>query len=235
MPQTYHNTTAKTPSIAEKKKILILCIQPNNKGVSMNIIITFMLITAALLFNVKTAGAVENTTDHTAIFAGGCFWCMESDFEKKNGVMEVVSGYIGGKKNNPTYKEVSAGKTGHYEAVRITFDPHKISYTELLDLFWKNIDPTDDSGQFCDKGDQYRSAIFYLDESQKQEAEHSKKELNNSGRLPSRVVTPILAATTFYPAEEYHQDYYRKNPVRYNFYRLSCGRDKRLKALHGIK
>ncbi len=164
-----------------------------------------------------------------AIFAGGCFWCMEPPFEKLDGVHAVVSGYIGGDKVNPSYQDVSAGMTGHAEAVEITYDPTKVSYNQLLDVFWMNIDPTDARGQFVDRGSQYRSAIFYLNAEQKQQAETSREQLEKSDRFDSPIVTDIVAATSFYPAEDYHQDYYKKSPVRYKLYRYNSGRDQFLK------
>lgn len=168
-----------------------------------------------------------------AMLAGGCFWCMESDFEKLDGVFGVVSGYTGGRTESPTYRQVSGGGTGHYEAVIVEFDPDVLSYRDILDHFWRNVDPLDAGGQFCDKGPQYRSAIFWLDEVQKEEAEASLRELEESGRLTGRIVTPVLPPAVFWTAEDYHQDYYRKNPVRYRFYRFGCGRDSRLDALWG--
>jgi peptide methionine sulfoxide reductase msrA/msrB len=165
-----------------------------------------------------------------ATFAGGCFWCTESDFEKVDGVVEAISGYIGGLKADPTYEEVSAGGTGHAEAVQILYDPSKITYRQLLDVFWRHIDPTDPGGQFVDRGSQYRSAIFYHSDQQKREAEASKQELERSGRFDKPIVTEIAAATQFYPAEDYHQDYYRNNPVRYRYYRYGSGRDQFLKS-----
>jgi methionine-S-sulfoxide reductase len=161
-----------------------------------------------------------------AIFAGGCFWCMEPPFEKLAGVTAVISGYTGGQKANPTYEEVSAGGSGHVEAIKIHFDPRQVSYMQLLQVFWRNIDPTDAGGQFVDRGEQYRSAIFYLDAEQQRLAEESKRKLEDSGRFARPIVTAILPATPFYPAEEYHQDYYRKNPLRYKFYRHNSGRDR---------
>jgi peptide methionine sulfoxide reductase msrA/msrB len=166
-----------------------------------------------------------------ATFAGGCFWCMEHPFDELEGVKEVISGYTGGEKENPTYKEVCMGGTGHLEAVQITFDPSKITYAELLDVFWKQIDPTDPTGQFVDKGSQYLSAIFYHGEKQKELAEKSKKELNNSGRFDEPIVTEIREAMKFYKAEDYHQDYYKKCPVRYKLYKAGSGRDKYLKKI----
>jgi len=166
-----------------------------------------------------------------ATFAGGCFWCMESPFEKLEGVKEVISGYTGGQKENPTYKEVSAGETGHLEAIQIIYDPSKITYAELLDVFWKQIDPTDPNGQFVDRGQQYRTAIFYHNEEQKKIAEKSKEELDKSGRYERPIVTQIVCASKFYRAEEYHQDYYKKNPIKYKFYRYNSGRDRHLKKM----
>ena len=168
-----------------------------------------------------------------ATFAGGCFWCMEPPFDKLDGVISTTSGYIGGKKLNPTYREVSDGDTGHAEAVEIVYDPAKISYEKLLDVFWHNIDPTVKDQQFCDHGSQYRSAIFYHGEQQKKAAETAKAELMKSEPFKGEIVTEVIVAGTFYPAEDYHQDYYIKNPVKYKFYRFNCGRDSRLKELWG--
>ena len=167
----------------------------------------------------------------TAIFAGGCFWCMESPFEKVPGVKDVVSGYTGGNKDNPTYEEVSSGTTGHVEAILITYDSNKVSYEQLLYIFWRQIDPTDSDGQFVDRGKQYRSVIFYQTKEQKALAEKSKMELDKSIRFEAPIVTEIISATKFYPAEDYHQDYYKKNPVRYNYYRYGSGRDQLLKKI----
>lgn len=161
-----------------------------------------------------------------ATFAGGCFWCMETPYEKLDGVKEVISGYTGGKKLNPTYEEVSSGGTGHLESIEVTFDPSVVSYEKLLDLFWRNIDPTDAGGQFVDRGGQYRSAIFYHSEDQKKSAEASKQKLARTGAFGKPIVTEILPATTFYRAEDYHQDYYKKNPIRYKLYRFNSGRDQ---------
>jgi peptide-methionine (S)-S-oxide reductase len=168
-----------------------------------------------------------------ATFAGGCFWCMEPPFDQLPGVVSTTSGYSGGQKKNPTYEEVSAGGTGHAEVVRIVYDPARIGYAELLKVFWTNIDPLDAKGQFCDKGDQYRSAIFYHDEDQKRLAEESKRGISGSGKPIGPIATRIEKAGEFYPAEEYHQDYYLKNPIRYKYYRFSCGRDRRLEQLWG--
>jgi len=168
-----------------------------------------------------------------ATFAGGCFWCMEPPFEKIPGVASVTSGYTGGQKVNPSYEEVSAGGTGHAESVDIVYDPAKVTYAQLLDVFWHNVDPTQGDGQFCDHGHQYRTAIFYHDAEQKRLAEESKEKVQ--AKLQKPVVTEIVAASRFYPAEEYHQDFYKKNPVRYYTYRAGCGRDRRLKDLWGAE
>ena len=168
-----------------------------------------------------------------ATFAGGCFWCMEPPFDKVPGVTATISGYTGGRKVNPTYQEVSSGTTGHAEAVQVVYDPKKVSYEKLLEVFWVNIDPTVKDRQFCDSGNQYRTAIFYHDEAQRKAAEASRAALEKSRPFREAIVTPIEMAGAFYPAEDYHQDYYRKNPVRYQLYRSGCGRDARLKQLWG--
>jgi peptide-methionine (S)-S-oxide reductase len=168
-----------------------------------------------------------------ALFAGGCFWCMEPAFDKLKGVKAVISGYTGGHKKNPTYEEVSSGATGHVEAIEITYDPAVISYSKLLDVFWHNIDPTVKDSQFCDVGAQYRTAIWYQNEEQRRLAEESKKAMEKSHRFKGHIHTEITQATQFYPAEDYHQKYYQKNPLRYKFYRHNCGRDQRLKELWG--
>jgi peptide-methionine (S)-S-oxide reductase len=168
-----------------------------------------------------------------ATFAGGCFWCMEPPFDKLPGVISTTSGYTGGKTKNPTYEEVSAGVTGHTEAVQVVYDPTKVSYEKLLDVFWHNIDPTVKDRQFCDIGTQYRTAIFVNDDKQRQLADASKAALEKSKPFKDAIVTPIVVATEFWPAEEYHQDYYVKNPVRYSYYRTGCGRDRRLAQLWG--
>lgn len=167
-----------------------------------------------------------------ATFAGGCFWCMEPPFDKLEGVISTTSGYTGGTKKNPTYEEVSSGGTGHAESVQVVWDPSKVSYAKLLDVFWHNVDPLTSNAQFCDHGEQYRTAIFFHDPEQKRLAEAARAEVQK--RFGDRqVVTEIVAASTFYPAEEYHQDYYEKNPIRYKLYRTSCGRDARLEDLWG--
>ena len=168
-----------------------------------------------------------------ATFAGGCFWCMEPPFDKLNGVVSTTSGYAGGRKAEPTYREVVAGGTGHAEAVQVLYDPKKITYAELLEVFWRNIDPTTPNRQFCDRGHQYRTAVFYHDPEQKRLAEESKKRIESSKKLKGPIVTEITEVGAFWPAEEYHQDYYKKNPTRYKYYRYRCGRDRRLNELWG--
>jgi peptide methionine sulfoxide reductase msrA/msrB len=175
----------------------------------------------------------DDSTLKVATFAGGCFWCTESDFEKLPGVVKVISGYTGGQKENPSYEEVSSGSTGHVEAVQVYYDPSKLTYTELLDTFWKHIDPTDSGGQFVDRGSQYRSVIFYHDEEQKKLAEKSKQDLGKSGKFDKPIATEIIKFTQFYEAEEYHQDYYKNNPLRYKYYRFGSGRDQYIKKVWG--
>lgn len=192
----------------------------------------FLLLAALLI--APWADAQKDQQDPsqaTAIFAGGCFWCMEPPYDKLKGVKETLSGYTGGHVKDPTYEQVTGGDTGHYEAVKITYDPNQVSYRKLLEIFWRNIDPLDGGGQFCDRGSSYRSAIFYLDEKQKQLAQASKEEIGE--RFEQPVVTEIMSAKEFYPAEDYHQNYYQKNPLRYKFYRSRCGRDNRLEELWG--
>ncbi|MGZ4979624.1 MAG: peptide-methionine (S)-S-oxide reductase MsrA [Methylobacter sp.] len=183
------------------------------------------------------SGTANTATDrnevHQATFAGGCFWCMVSAFDNLPGIVEVIAGYTGGHTENPTYEEVSAGGSGHVEAIQVLYDPTKISYTELLDVFWHNIDPTVSNRQFCDIGPEYRAEIFYHDAQQQHLAEQSKAELTQTKPFKEPIVTQITPASAFYPAEEYHQYYYRKNPLRYKYYRYTCGRDQRLKELWG--
>jgi peptide-methionine (S)-S-oxide reductase len=177
--------------------------------------------------------AVPSPSQAKATFAGGCFWCVEADFDKVAGVISTTSGYIGGMQVNPTYQQVSSGSTGHTEAVEIVYDPAKVSYEKLLDVFWRNHDPLTKNAQFCDHGSQYRPGIFYHDDEQRRLAEASKKTAQ--ARFKQPIQTEITQATTFYGAEDYHQDYYLKNPIRYKFYRLNCGRDRRLEELWGSK
>ena len=206
---------------------------------------TLRLGAASLLMGVLAACSQANTpaTDaatqsssgktETAIFAGGCFWCMEPPFDKLDGVISTTSGYTSGNKDNPTYEEVSSGTTGHTEGIKVVYDPSKVGYEKLLEVFWQNIDPVSTNGQFCDRGNQYRSGIYYINDEQKQLAEASKKKWSDSGRFSQPITAEVTAASTFYPAEEYHQDYYTKNPVRYKYYRYNCGRDDRLEAVWG--
>jgi len=189
----------------------------------------------ALAAWVPSAAEEPSGNRSVATFAGGCFWCMEPPFDKLEGVVSTTSGYTGGTVTNPTYKEVSAGGTGHAEAIQIVYDPSRVTYDRLLEVFWRNIDPTTADRQFCDRGTQYRSAIFYHDEAQRAAAEASKKALETSKPFEGPIVTEITEAGPFYEAEEYHQDYYKKNPIRYKYYRFSCGRDQRLDELWGTK
>lgn len=183
------------------------------------------LVLAAALAQTSAAQAAQAA----AVFAGGCFWCMEEPFDRLPGVVSTTSGYIGGRVANPTYRQVTTGTTGHVEAVRVVYDPSRVSYETLLDVFWRNVDPFDGGGQFCDRGSQYASAIFALDADQRRAAEASKQAV--AKRFGKPVATTIRAAATFYPAEDYHQNYYRTNALKYKFYRSRCGRDARLQAL----
>lgn len=175
------------------------------------------------------------TGSEMAVFAGGCFWCTESDFDKMPGVVDTVSGYIGGDAATADYAQVSSGQTEHIEAVAVFYDPDKTNFTKLVEAFWPTIDPVTANAQFCDRGPQYRSALFYANDEQKQILEASRQALADSGKLTKRIVTEILPQGEFYPAEDYHQDYYSKNPIRYNYYRTRCGRDSRLEELWGKK
>jgi peptide-methionine (S)-S-oxide reductase len=192
-------------------------------------------LVAALLFTVAAAQAPKAAPAGSAVatFAGGCFWCMEPPYDKLDGVISTTSGYMGGTVKNPTYAQVSSGITGHAEVVQVVYDPKKVSYEKLLDVFWKNIDPTVKDRQFCDIGTQYRTAIFVNSDEQRAAAEKSKATLATTKPFKDPIVTPVVAATEFWPAEDYHQDYYLKNPTRYNYYRTGCGRDARLKSLWG--
>jgi peptide-methionine (S)-S-oxide reductase len=181
----------------------------------------------------SAAGAGPAAGTATATFAGGCFWCMQPSYDKVPGVVSTAVGYTGGHLANPTYEQVSSGGTGHRESIEVVYDPSKVSYDKLLTIFWHNVDPTDNAGQFCDHGEQYRSAIFYHDEAQRRAAEASKKAIASSLRARDPIVTDILPASRFYPAEDYHQKYYQKSAYRYRFYRFNCGRDRRLSQLWG--
>jgi len=201
------------------------------KIVVMAVISTFLVSLTGCLQKVEKP--VNKINEEIATFAGGCFWCMEYPFESQEGVIDVVAGYTGGDLENPDYYEVSSGQTGHFEAVQITYDPNKIDYHKLLEIFWKNIDPTDDGGQFVDRGSQYRTAIFYHNERQKKQALASKKALEVSERFKKSIVTQILPFKVFYKAEKHHQDFYKKNPQRYKMYRSGSGRDDFLKRVRG--
>lgn len=192
-----------------------------------------ILLSLAAAASAQPVPATSNGTTAKAVFAGGCFWCVESDFDKVPGVISTTSGYTGGKTVNPTYEQVSAHTTGHAEAVQIVYDPAKVSYAKLVDYFWRSIDPTVKDQQFCDHGSPYRSAIFAQNEEQLKIATASRAALEKTKPFKEAVVTEIVMAGTFYPAEEYHQDYYKKNPIRYQYYRSSCGRDARVKQLWG--
>ena len=177
--------------------------------------------------------AAANATQGKAYFAGGCFWCMEEVFENIEGVLSVTSGYMGGTVARPSYEEVSAGRTGHAESVEVVYDPAKVSYQKLLDAFWLNVDPITPNAQFCDHGSQYRAAIFFQTDEEKRTSETSKRAIEQSSRFNDQIVTQIVMASQFYPAEEYHQDFYKKNPIRYKFYKYNCGRAQRLETLWG--
>ena len=196
--------------------------------------IVFSLFLVSLIA-AGVAGAANDAKLAKATFAGGCFWCMEEALDKVEGVVSTMSGYTGGRQKNPTYEDVSAGGTGHAEAVEILYDPAKVTYAKILDVFWRNIDPTTPNRQFCDGGSQYRSAIFYHDETQKRLAEDSKKALEKTKPFNERIATEIAPASAFYPAEEYHQNFYEKNPIRYKVYKFDCGRAQRLQELWGKK
>jgi peptide-methionine (S)-S-oxide reductase len=198
-------------------------------------LLSFGLLLSLLAATGIGEGQAASASNEKATFAGGCFWCMVPPFEGLPGVISVTSGYTGGHKKNPTYEEVSSGTTGHAESVQIVYDPSKIGYEKLLDIFWHNIDPLVKDQQFCDVGHQYRTAIFYHNENQKRLAETSKAALEQSKTPQDTIYTEIVPAGEFYKAEEHHQDYYKKNPVRYKFYRWNCGRDQRLKEIWGDK
>ena len=195
-------------------------------GAALSLLFIFICI-----FSIEAATMASAEEKHSAIFAGGCFWCVEAVFDAVPGVIRTTSGYTGGKEQNPNYEAVSSGTTGHAEAVKVDFDPNKVSYQELLEIFWRNIDPTVKERQFCDTGSQYRTAIFYTNKEQKKSAEESKQKLLASGRFKNGIMTEISPAGIFYPAEDYHQKYYVKNPQRYRSYKYACGRDQRLREL----
>jgi len=192
-----------------------------------------LVLAAALLVATAALAAAQDSGHAKATFAGGCFWCVEEAFEKVPGVISAVSGYTDGNVDNPSYRQVTGGQTGHAEAVEVIFDPAQVTYDQLLDVFWRNVDPTVVDRQFCDVGNQYRTAIFVHDAEQMRLAEASKEALQTSKPFAEPIVTPIVAASTFYPAEDYHQDYYKHNPLRYKFYKWNCGRAQRLAELWG--
>jgi methionine-S-sulfoxide reductase len=197
----------------------------------MRLSLAVLLMSVLSAFAFSSASVPDEVELAKATFAGGCFWCMEPPFDELEGVVATISGYAGGRVPNPSYEQVSTGSTGHLEVVQVTYDPTKVGYDTLLDVFWRNVDPTDGKGQFCDRGEQYTTAIFVHDEEQRRLAEASKKALSESGVLDEAVVTPIRDAVEFYEAEDYHQDYYKKNKLRYKLYRLGCGRDRRLRQV----
>lgn len=197
-----------------------------------------LLFPALIAFSIQLPAFAESKSSsqiETAILAGGCFWCIESDYEKLDGVLDVVSGYTGGHLDNPTYQQVSAGNSGHIEAVKVTYDANIISYSQILDYFWRHVDPTRNDGQFCDGGPQYRPAIFYQGQQQEQQAIESLKQTEQTKPFAEPLKVELIPASRFYLAEDYHQDYYKKNPIRYKFYRYSCGRDARVEELWGKK
>ncbi|ADE16235.1 peptide methionine sulfoxide reductase [Nitrosococcus halophilus Nc 4] len=204
-----------------------------NKIIKQRLANSLIVLSLLAITSGRPALAVDDKDLAKATFAGGCFWCMEPPFDKLEGVISTTSGYIDGQLENPTYEEVSAGKTGHAEAIQVLYDPKKVSYAKLLEVFWHNIDPLTANRQFCDQGNQYRPAIFYHNEEQQRLAEESKTQLAHSGRFDQPIVTEIKPATPFYTAEKYHQNYYQKNPIRYKLYRFACGRDQRLQQLWG--
>lgn len=235
--------------LAKLRQLAISAIEPTSIGE-----FAMRMLAAGLIAGLSLAGAIAGTAalaqdaknasqapaqettkpkQASAIFAGGCFWCMEGPYDQLDGVISTTSGYIGGSVPNPTYEQVSAGDTGHAESVRVVYDPTKVGYDKLVEVFWHNVDPTQVDGQFCDHGHQYRTAIFYANDEQKQIAERSLAELEKTKPFEGKIVTEIVPAMVFYPAEDYHQDYYQKNPLRYKYYRWACGRDQRLTELWG--
>jgi peptide-methionine (S)-S-oxide reductase len=196
-----------------------------------------MRLAALLLMGLTTTPqgsfAAEDSQLAKATFAGGCFWCMEEVYEKVNGVISVISGYTGGHVADPTYEQVSAGGTGHAESVEIIYDPDIVTYRQLLEVFWRNVDPTTPNAQFCDHGSQYRTAVFYHNDMQKKLYNESKQEVEKNKLFPQPIVTELAPKSIFYPAEDYHQDFYKKNPIRYKFYKWNCGRSQRLEQLWG--
>jgi peptide-methionine (S)-S-oxide reductase len=200
---------------------------------ALSVLPVVVFLIGAWSVQLTTSLAAVDATPGKAYFAGGCFWCMEEVFEKVEGVLSATSGYMGGTVANPTYEEVSAGRTGHTESVEVVYDPAKVSYQKLLDVFWRNVDPVTPNAQFCDHGSQYRSAIFFQTEEEKRASDASKQAIEQSKRFKEPIVTQIVMASKFFPAEEYHQDFYKKNSIRYKFYKYNCGRTQRLEELWG--
>lgn len=192
-----------------------------------------LILSGAEILHIPNGAVAASNASAKAYFAGGCFWCMEEAFEKVDGVIAAVSGYMGGTVANPSYEDVSSGRTGHAESVEVQYDPSKVTYTQLLEAFWRNVDPITPNAQFCDHGTQYRAAIFYQTEQEKRLAEESKQAIEQAKRFSQPIVTQIASATPFYAAEDYHQDFYKKNPIRYKFYKYNCGRAQRLDDLWG--
>ncbi|MBS0159462.1 MAG: peptide-methionine (S)-S-oxide reductase MsrA [Nitrospira sp.] len=203
------------------------------KFVADTIICTLFILPLVLAGAFVSSSHAADQAGVNAYFAGGCFWCMEEVFEKVPGVLSATSGYMGGRVENPTYEQVSGGGTGHAESVEVVYDPTKVTYQALLDAFWHNVDPVTPNAQFCDHGSQYRAVIFYQGEEQKRLAEESKRAIEHSSRLSQPIVTELTKASQFYPAEDYHQDFYKKNPIRYKFYKFNCGRAQRLEEVWG--
>lgn len=200
--------------------------------------VTRVLFMALMVIGAECVGLQDGNAMDTpklakAYFAGGCFWCMEEAFEKVEGVVEVVSGYMGGTVKNPSYEDVSSGRTGHAESVEVRYDSSKVTYTQLLETFWRNVDPLTADAQFCDHGNQYRAVIFFQGDEQQRAAQESKQAIEQSKRFTAPLVTEVTSASEFYPAEEYHQDFYKKNPIRYKYYKFTCGRAQRLETLWG--
>jgi len=192
-----------------------------------------LILSGTVILHISNGAGAASNASAKAYFAGGCFWCMEEAFEKVDGVIAAVSGYMGGTVANPSYEDVSSGRTGHAESVEVQYDPSKVTYTQLLEAFWRNVDPITPNAQFCDHGTQYRAAIFYQTEQEKRLAEESKQAIEQAKRFSQPIVTQIALAAPFYAAEDYHQDFYKKNPIRYKFYKYNCGRAQRLEDLWG--
>lgn len=202
-------------------------------GSVMRVLFMALMVIGAECLSIPGGNATDTPKFAKAYFAGGCFWCMEEAFEKVEGVVEVVSGYMGGTVKNPSYEDVSSGRTGHAESVEVRYDSSKVTYTQLLETFWRNVDPLTADAQFCDHGNQYRAVIFFQGDEQQRAAQESKQAIEQSKRFTVPIVTEVTSASEFYPAEEYHQDFYKKNPIRYKYYKFTCGRAQRLETLWG--